>query len=138
MSELEDFRNGFLQRWIEAEDALHRGDAEPRLMLWSHRDPVTLFGAAGMSESGWDTLKATFENVASSFSDGTDYRFEILAVDVVGDMAYTAGFEECTVSVQGGPPRRQKLRVTQVYRREDGQWKVVHRHGEGLSYEEAS
>lgn len=31
---------------LEAEViAIHNGDAEPRLTLWSHHDPVTLFGA---------------------------------------------------------------------------------------------
>jgi ketosteroid isomerase-like protein len=41
-------------------------------------------------------------------------------------MAYTAGLEHTTVSVDG-KPRTYRLRVTQVYRREDGAWKVVHR-----------
>ena len=133
MSELDDFRNGFLPRLIEAGGALHRGDVEPRLKLWSQRDPVTLFGAMGMSESGWDTLSQTFRYVASRFSRGTDFRFEILAADALGDMAYTVAFESCTVSTDGGPPQPQKLRVTQVYRREGSEWKVVHRHGEAVT-----
>jgi Tol biopolymer transport system component len=35
--------------------------------LWSRRDPVTLFGAIGMSESGWEKLSHTFPWVASRF-----------------------------------------------------------------------
>jgi ketosteroid isomerase-like protein len=27
------------------------------------------------------------------------------------------------------------LRVTHAYRREDGDWKIVHRHGDGLTVE---
>ena len=82
-----------LARQIEAEEALVLGDPEPRMKLWSRRDPVTLFGAIGMSESGWEKLSQTFSWVASRFSDVSDFRFDVEVVDVSGDMAYTLGFE---------------------------------------------
>ena len=44
-------------------------------------------------------------------------------------MAYTVGYEHNTVSVEGSR-RTYTLRVTHVYRREDGQWRIVHRHGD--------
>jgi hypothetical protein len=47
MSELEDFRSTILARQAEAEEAIAHGDPEPRLALWSRRDPVSLFGAWG-------------------------------------------------------------------------------------------
>ena len=50
-----------LARQGEAEEAfVTRADAGPRMELWSRRDPVTLFGAIGMSEAGWDKLGAIF------------------------------------------------------------------------------
>jgi hypothetical protein len=58
VSELEDFRD-FLARQTEAEEAMVHGDAGPRMELWSRRDPVTLFGAAGMDHSGWEQLSRT-------------------------------------------------------------------------------
>jgi len=65
MSDLEDFRE-FLARQTEAEEAIVQGDLEPRMELWSRRDPVTLFGAAGMNQSGWEELSKTFRRVAST------------------------------------------------------------------------
>jgi ketosteroid isomerase-like protein len=47
-----------------------------------------------------------------------------------GDLAYTVTFEHTAVSVDGVPVEPYTLRVTQVYRREDGEWKVVHRHAD--------
>jgi SnoaL-like domain len=47
-----------------------------------------------------------------------------------GDMAYTVGFERMHVSVDGGPRRDMTLRVTHIYRRIDGDWKLVHRHAD--------
>ena len=54
---------------------------------------------------------------------------EIIAAEVVGDMAYTVGYEHTQASVDG-QPRRYTMRATQVYRREDGAWRVAHRHAD--------
>jgi ketosteroid isomerase-like protein len=44
-------------------------------------------------------------------------------------MAYTAGLEHISASVDG-QPRTYTLRATQVCRREAGEWRVAHRHGD--------
>ncbi|MGQ0847848.1 MAG: YybH family protein [Actinomycetota bacterium] len=54
---------------------------------------------------------------------------DLVAADVSGDLAYTVHREITSTSVDG-EPSGYVLRVTQVYRREDGEWKVVHRHGD--------
>jgi ketosteroid isomerase-like protein len=41
-------------------------------------------------------------------------------------------FEHTTASVNGAPPESYTLRVTTVFRREDGEWRVAHRHGDSL------
>jgi ketosteroid isomerase-like protein len=130
MDEVEEFRRTMLARHIEAEEALVNGDAGPRMELWSRRDPVTLFGAIGMSESGWDKLSKTFTWVASRFSDVSDFRVDVELVDVRGDMAYVLGFERFRASVAGRPVEPVTVRVTHVYRREEGEWKIVHRHAD--------
>ncbi|MEV0289491.1 nuclear transport factor 2 family protein [Kribbella sp. NPDC050820] len=66
-----------------------------------------------------------------SFADCTSYTHEVISADVSGDLAYTVGYEHTAASVQG-EPRRYTLRVTQLYRREDGEWKVFHRHADAL------
>jgi ketosteroid isomerase-like protein len=53
----------------------------------------------------------------------------MIAADVVGDMACTVGYEHTQASVNG-EPRRYSLRAPQVYRREDGEWKVALRHAD--------
>ena len=136
MGELEDFLTAMLDRQIAAETALHNGDVEPRMALWSRSDPVTLFGAMGMSDAGWDTVSRTFRWVASRFSQCTAYSFELLAAGASGDLAYIVGFERADLSVDGGPPQSTKLRVTHVYRREEGEWKIVHRHGDYVPADE--
>jgi ketosteroid isomerase-like protein len=127
-TEVEDFLDDVLPQQLAAERAIHNGDAEPRSALRSHRDPVTLFGAV-LSGSGWDELDAAFKAVASWFSDSAEYDVEIVAAGASGDLAYTVGFEHNNVKVDG-QQRTYTLRVTHVYRREDGRWKIVHRHAD--------
>jgi ketosteroid isomerase-like protein len=132
MTELQEFLDNFVPRQEAADDALHNGDPEPRMQLWSHEDPVTVLGAFGVAASGWEEVSETFRWVASQFTHGEEFRLDVIAAGVSGDLAYTVGYEHSKVSREGGPMRPNRLRVTHVYRRENGEWKIVHRHGDGL------
>jgi ketosteroid isomerase-like protein len=130
VSDLDDFLAWVGSRLRDAEIALHNGDVAPRLDIWSRHEPVTVLGA-WKSASGQKELSNLFVELATSFSDCTSYSHEIVAADVIGDMAYTVGYEHTRASVSG-EPRTYSLRATQVYRREDGEWKVAHRHADTL------
>jgi ketosteroid isomerase-like protein len=112
-----------------------RGDVEPRLHLWSRADPVSVFGAVGASRSGWDELEPLFRSVAARLTGGRDLTYELLAFDVSGDMAWSAGFVRFVGSIDGSAPTPIGLRITQVYRREEGEWKVAHEHSDFLPTE---
>ncbi|WP_310135070.1 nuclear transport factor 2 family protein [Leifsonia shinshuensis] len=94
------------------------------------REPVSVLGA-WRNATGQEEIDELFAYLAASFSDCTSSTMDLVAFDVVGDMAYTAALEHTSVSVDGRP-RTYTLRATQVYRREDGQWRVAHRHGDTL------
>jgi ketosteroid isomerase-like protein len=128
MSEREQFLEWVNTHLRDAEEALHNGDAAPRLAIWSNNDPVTVFGA-WKSANGQAEVTGLFRHLETRFSDCRSYSYELVAADVIGDMAYTVGYEHTQASV-GGEPRSYTLRATQIYRREDGEWKVVHRHGD--------
>jgi ketosteroid isomerase-like protein len=127
-TEAQTFLADMLPKQVAAERAIHNGKVEPRLALWSHHDPVTLFGAA-LTGSGWEELRADFATVASWFSESEKYDVEVVAAGASGDMAYLVAYEHNTVKVKG-QSRTYSLRVTHVYRREDGEWKIVHRHAD--------
>ncbi len=130
MSDLDDFLAETRPRLVAELQALHDGDPKPRLEMWSTQDPVTLFGAAVPLKRGWDEVSDTFRWLATRWSDCSDQRVDIVAASVSGDLAYTVGFEHTAVSVDGVPVEPYTLRVTQIYRREHGEWKLVHRHGD--------
>jgi ketosteroid isomerase-like protein len=128
LGETEDFLGSVLPRLTEADTALHKGDAAPRFAIWSHNDPVTVFGAL-LTTIGWSEVGPAFEWLASRFSNGT-YEYEVIAAGASGDLGYVVGIEHSTASVGGATPEAYELRVTEVFRREDGEWKVVHRHAD--------
>ena len=107
----------------EAELALHNGDADPRRVIWSCNEPVTVLGAFH-NAVGQAQIDKLFSSLERTFSNCTSYAFKLQAYDVVGDMAYTAGLEHTSCSIDG-QPRSYTLRATQVYRRESGEWKVA-------------
>jgi ketosteroid isomerase-like protein len=127
-TETEAFLAEMLPKQRAAEEAIHNGDPEPRLALWTRDDPVTVFGA-GLNGFGWAEVEPLFKTVASWFSDSDAYEFEVIAAGASGDLAYTVGYERNRVKVEG-TPTTYTLRVSHVYRREDGEWRIVHRHGD--------
>jgi ketosteroid isomerase-like protein len=131
MSETEEFLASMLPHLTAADTALHNGDVAPRKALWSTTEPVTLFGAAMMT-TGWPSIEATFDRLATRFSDCTSFGIEVVAAGASGDLAYLVAFEHTTASIGGDPPAPYSLRVTTIFRREAGAWKVVHRHADPL------
>lgn len=128
MAERNEFLDWFHGLLYEAELALHNGDSAPRRALWSDNEPVSILGA-WRNALGQREINDLFAYLGHSFSECTSFVVELLACDVIGDMAYTAALEHTSVSVEG-KPRTYTLRATQVYRRENGKWKVSHRHGD--------
>jgi ketosteroid isomerase-like protein len=131
MSDHEDFLTWVTTALYDAELALHNGDSALRKALWSRTEPVSVLGA-WRNANGQREVDELFTALGRSFSECTSYAFELLAYGVVGDMAYTAGLEHTSASVDG-QPRTYTLRATQVYRREEGAWRVAHRHGDTVT-----
>jgi ketosteroid isomerase-like protein len=126
-TETEQFLAEMMPAQRAADEAIHAGDAGPRIALWSHTDPTTLFGA-NLDAFGWDNVEPTFHQVASWFKGVEDFQIEVVAAEASGDVAYTVTYEHSRVAVEG-KTRSYTLRVTNAYRRENGQWRLVHRHG---------
>jgi ketosteroid isomerase-like protein len=118
-----------LSREQSAEAAIYQGDPGPFNALWSRGDEVSLFGAFGPCKKGWHQVRKTVDWVASRYRDGV-VTAEYEVVHEGADLAYTVGYDIGDVTLDGTPMTRQRLRVTQIYRREDGMWHLVHRHGD--------
>jgi hypothetical protein len=88
----EDFIAWTQSRLRDAETALHNGDPEPRLALWSSSEPVSVLGP-WRSATGQEEVRELFRALADTFADCASHVYEIVAAEVIGDMAFTAGYE---------------------------------------------
>jgi ketosteroid isomerase-like protein len=113
---------------IAADRELHNGDAASRIAQWTHSDPVSLFGAK-LTATSWAEVEPSFRQVASWFSSSIAWDFEIVHAAASGDLAYTVAYEN-SEAITEGVLRKYRLRTTHIYRREDGVWKIIHRHAD--------
>lgn len=106
------------------------GRPEPFKALWSHADDVTIMGAFGGFDRGWDNVARRLD-WASAGIGASKRRVENLLTIVGQDLACTVDLEQME-RTRDGRRYHRVLRCTQVYRREDDSWKVVVRHADEL------
>ena len=111
-----------------------KGNPEPVKMMFSHREDVTLANPIGPVVRGWEQVAATGDRAASLLKDGEIVAFDIVAKYVTPELAYIVEVERFKARLGG----RQEiapfaLRVTTIFRPEDGTWKVVHRHADPIT-----
>ena len=129
MDDVDAFLAAVLPRMQEETLALVNGDPAPRQALWSHEEPVTVFGAL-FTHRGWQEVRSAFDRLAASFSGGTSCEYEVLAAGVSGDLGYLVAIERTVLDGAEAQPDRWAIRVTALFRREQGTWRQIHRHGD--------
>jgi ketosteroid isomerase-like protein len=121
----------------EMHSALNRfvtGDPGPLKNLWSHRDDVTVANPFGPAVRGWTQAAQTMERAARNYRDGEAVGFESVAMVVTPDLGYIVEVERYKVKVAGSPDLADAaLRVTSIFRPEDGVWKLIHRHADPIT-----
>ena len=126
--------NRFLQRFEEGASRFINGDPKPWKQNASKRDDVTVMGAWGGYEQGWAEAAPRYNWAAKRFEDsGATLEVEYVSTGVTGELAYTIAIERSTVRLSGmNEPKPMALRVTHIFRKEDGEWKMIHRHADPL------
>ena len=108
------------------------GDASLVQALHSKRDDVTSFYGWGGYEKGWDAVSRRWDWAGGQFKGGT-VTHETVSTVVSGDLAYAVEIETFEAGRPGSAgPVRWTNRVTHILRREDGEWRLVHRHANRL------
>ena len=114
------------ERFYSALNRMANGDAGPLADVWSQAPDATTMHPIGRREVGWDQVRESFRQVAMVASDGR-IQLEDRLIRTAGDLAYELGTERGSLNV-GGTPVAVDSRVTNIYRREGGAWKIVHHH----------
>jgi ketosteroid isomerase-like protein len=124
------FDTFFVQR-TQAAQAYVTGDGAPLDALVPHEGDATFFSPLGDTVSGADSVARRYLGDAEAFQEGGTTRFEVLQKGQSGDLAFWTGYQTATVRIGAVPDRQDmRMRVTEIYRRVDGVWRLIHRHAD--------
>ena len=116
------------EQFYAALNRMGNGDASAMPDIWSHSATVTTMHPIGGRQVGWDEVKEPWGQVGQLASDAQIALNDQL-IQVSGDMAYEVGLEQGQFTLAGEPIAIDH-RVTNIYRRENGAWKIVHHHAD--------
>jgi len=112
-------------------NGLVAGNPEPFKALWSHDPDVTVLGGFGGYALGWDEVSKNADFAAARFHGARSFGVKKLAHSASGDLGYAVWIEHGEVRVEGRDDYVPiVIRVTHIFRRQDGAWKIIHRHGD--------
>jgi ketosteroid isomerase-like protein len=123
-----------IERYPEALGAIINGDPSVYKALFSQNDDVTLGNPFGPFGRGRAEVEERLALAASKYSGGELGKFETVSKHVTPDLAYLVQVERCRAKVGD----RQEatavaLRVTSIFRPENGVWKLLHRHADPIT-----
>jgi ketosteroid isomerase-like protein len=122
-----------IRRTADAASALIRGDIRTYVTLIRHADDYTLMApSGGEPRRGFDASDQALEAMEQYFRGGGEAELEVFQSYASGDMVVLVAIERQHGEVGGLADQDWSLRVTLVFRREGGEWRLVHRHADPL------
>ena len=128
-------------QYRSAQKEFVKGNPQPLKDICSHADDVTIMGGWGGFEKGWAAqVEKRYDWASARFASGEDERrIENVSLVVTPQLAYSVDIEQSKVRLANTQEvRLLALRVTTIFRLEDGEWKIVHRHADPLVDKQAA
>jgi ketosteroid isomerase-like protein len=123
----------FLKTREQASAAYIRGNVAPLAAITSRTDPASFMPPSGVVVTGAEAVTKAHAEGAKQFREGSRGRFEIIQAGSAGDLGFWTGLHHAEMFVQGQDrPVPMVLRTTEIFRHENGAWKLVHRHADFL------
>ena len=124
---------GALEGFYAALNALFRGELEPMEKVWSHRDDVTYMGPGGGYQVGWKHVLGEWETQAALRLGGEVAPKEV-RITAGRDLAVVSNFEMGQNLMPDGKPQEVAIRATNLFRLENGEWKMIGHHTDQLPF----
>jgi len=127
----------FLSRVDKAQVQLQQGAPELYKALWSQRDDITLAGGfGGRIEQGWTEVSKRLDWAGSNFVNGRN-EIQRLAFSASGDVGYLVQTEHVVFKTPDALDAERNYRVTMLFRKENGDWRIIHRHADAQTAKQA-
>jgi ketosteroid isomerase-like protein len=123
-----------IEQFHLAQGEVVKGNPEPAKRLFSHREDVTLANPLSPPVRGWDEVAEVSDGAISQFRDGEVVGYEIIERQVSAELAYVVEIERLRAKIGTSEDISSfALRATMIFRPEDGEWKIVHRHADPIT-----
>jgi ketosteroid isomerase-like protein len=124
----------FIEQYHQACVPFSRGESAPMKALFSRGDDVVLANPFGPAVSGWTAASDRLDFASSRLHDGDVTPFDEVVRYASGDLVVLHETEYWKSRVSDrGVVEPWVLRVTTTFRRENGDWRVVHRHADPIA-----
>jgi NAD(P)H-dependent FMN reductase/ketosteroid isomerase-like protein len=122
--------DGFMKRRQEIASAYVHGDGAPLAASVTKESPATFYCPGGEIEQGAEQVAERYARDAKSFRGQASTELEVLQSGASGKLAFWTGLQHAEVETEKTGRTKMTLRVTEVFRHEDGAFKLVHRHAD--------
>jgi ketosteroid isomerase-like protein len=114
-----------------AASAYVRGNGTEVDAIVPHEGASSFHSPGGDTVTGAQNVATRYRTDVALFDNNGVSRFEVIQKGHADDVGYWTGFQVAKVRIGEMPaPIDMRLRVTEVFRRIDGAWKLVHRHAD--------
>jgi ketosteroid isomerase-like protein len=121
----------FLSIRERAEKEFVRGNGSELDAIVPHEGSASVHTLQGETVTGAQNVAARYRKGAESFHRNGTSRFEIIHQSHEGNLGFWTGFQIATVQIGDMPrPANMRVRVTEIFRKDGGQWKLIHRHAD--------
>jgi len=126
--------NNFKTFLDELDNAVYEflnGDAEAFKSIWLHSEDITIAGGfGGRIEKGWDKIGERLDRVNAVY-EKAEFSTERISYATSGEIGYLVQHEHIKFFSSGNTVESERnYRVTMIFKLEEGEWKLVHRHAD--------
>jgi ketosteroid isomerase-like protein len=121
-----------MAQFYTALNGLFKGEAGHMDLIWSHDEDITYMGPGGGFIFGWEDLSAYWKT-QSAATLGGEIRSEQEKAVLGGNLAVVFTHEVGHHMDANGQREEISIRATNVFRKEDGQWKMIGHHTDRLA-----
>lgn len=121
------------EQFYVALNSMFTGDLAAMKEVWSHAEDVTYMGPGGEFRIGWDQILADWEAQAA-MKLGGKVKPENMHIMVGQELGVVLNYEKGENTNIEGKPQQVSIRATNLFRKEDGKWKMIGHHTDLLPY----
>jgi ketosteroid isomerase-like protein len=124
----------FEEFWMarqQAAEAFVRGDGGKLGALVPHEGNASFHSPRGDTVVGAQDVALRHLADAETFHSNGTIHLEAIQRAHAGDLGFWTGFQIAKVQIADAPQAFEiRIRVTELFRRIDGQWRLIHRHAD--------